>query len=144
MGLELFRIHILTPAKVEKRLIDGLLMLIERERKMETVDRGLLKNLLRMLSDLQVSFGMSPTYPTSALPMHCCYRKQRSRVSVCLSQIYDRVFERRFLTATDELYRQEGQRLSLELEVPQYLSHVSQRLAEELARLTHYLDCSTK
>lgn len=55
MGLELFRVHILTPSKVEKRLLDGLLLLIARERKQETVDRGLLKNLLRMLSDLQVS-----------------------------------------------------------------------------------------
>ena len=54
MGLDLFRVHILTPTKVEKRLLDGLLLLIARERKQETVDRGLLKSLLRMLSDLQV------------------------------------------------------------------------------------------
>lgn len=54
MGLELFRVHILTPQKIEKRLVDGTLLLIARERKQETIDRGLLKNLLRMLSDLQV------------------------------------------------------------------------------------------
>lgn len=54
MGLELFRVHILSPSKVEKRLIEGVLALIARERRQETVDRGLLKNLLRMLTDLQV------------------------------------------------------------------------------------------
>ena len=54
MGLELFRLHILTPSNIEKRLLDGLLLLISRERKQETVDRSLLKNLLRMLSNLQV------------------------------------------------------------------------------------------
>lgn len=54
MGLDLFRVHVLSHNKVEKRLIDGILMLISRERRQETVDRDLLKRLLRMLSDLQV------------------------------------------------------------------------------------------
>ena len=54
MGLDLFRVHIVSQSVVQGRTVDGLLALIERERGSETVDRQLLKSLLRMLSDLQV------------------------------------------------------------------------------------------
>lgn len=54
LGLELFRNHIVSNPNVKDRTVDGLLTLIERERNNETVDRGLLKSLLRMLSDLQI------------------------------------------------------------------------------------------
>lgn len=39
---------------VQTRIVDGLLLLIEKERQGDTVDRTLLKSLLRMLSDLQI------------------------------------------------------------------------------------------
>ena len=55
LGLELFRIHIVTNGVVQSRTIGGILDLIERERNGEAVDRQLLKSLLRMLCDLQVS-----------------------------------------------------------------------------------------
>lgn len=42
------------------------------------------------------------------------------------------------------MYKEEGQRMSYELEVPLYLAHVDQRLNEERERLAHYLDPSTK
>ena len=54
MGLDMFRNHIVTHPNVKDRTVDGLLKLIERERSGEAVDRGLLKSLLRMLSDLQI------------------------------------------------------------------------------------------
>ncbi|CAH1781894.1 unnamed protein product [Owenia fusiformis] len=54
MGLELFRQHIISNRVVQGRCVDGLLLLIERERNGEAVDRQLLKSLLRMLSDLQI------------------------------------------------------------------------------------------
>lgn len=50
----MFRLHIISNHLVETRTVDGILLLIEKERHGETVDRGLLKNLLRMLSDLQI------------------------------------------------------------------------------------------
>ena len=55
MGLDLFRQHIISDKVVETRTVDGLLKLIERERNGEAVNRQLLKSLLRMLSDLNVS-----------------------------------------------------------------------------------------
>jgi cullin 4 len=54
MGLELFRRHIIMNQMVQTRTVEGLLMLIEKERQGDTVDRTLLKSLLRMLSDLQI------------------------------------------------------------------------------------------
>ncbi|KAL1121990.1 hypothetical protein AAG570_003398 [Ranatra chinensis] len=54
MGLDLFRHHVVMNSLVQTRIVDGLLMLIEKERQGDTVDRTLLKSLLRMLSDLQI------------------------------------------------------------------------------------------
>uniref|UniRef100_A0A8D2MN48 Cullin 4A n=1 Tax=Zonotrichia albicollis TaxID=44394 RepID=A0A8D2MN48_ZONAL len=54
MGLELFRNHIINDKQVQTKTIDGILLLIERERNGEAVDRSLLRSLLSMLSDLQV------------------------------------------------------------------------------------------
>ncbi|CAB1337425.1 unnamed protein product, partial [Coregonus sp. 'balchen'] len=54
MGLELFRFYIVSDIKVQSKTIDGILLLIERERSGETIDRSLLRSLLSMLSDLQI------------------------------------------------------------------------------------------
>ncbi|XP_078003458.1 cullin-4A isoform X2 [Phascolarctos cinereus] len=54
MGLELFRNHVISDKLVQSKTIDGILLLIERERNGEAVDRSLLRSLLSMLSDLQV------------------------------------------------------------------------------------------
>lgn len=54
MGLELFRDHIAVNPLVQSRTVEGILLLIERERNADSVDRTLLKSLLRMLSDLQI------------------------------------------------------------------------------------------
>lgn len=54
MGLDLFRQYILQYTLVQTRVVEGLLMLIEKERQGDAVDRTLLKSLLRMLTDLQI------------------------------------------------------------------------------------------
>lgn len=54
MGLELFSDHIASNNVVQSRTVEGILMLIEKERNGEVVDRTLLKSLLRMFSDLQI------------------------------------------------------------------------------------------
>ncbi|ENN80292.1 hypothetical protein HUJ04_012276 [Dendroctonus ponderosae] len=54
MGLELFSKYILLNTLVQTRVVEGLLMLIEKERQGDQVDRTLLKSLLRMLTDLQI------------------------------------------------------------------------------------------
>lgn len=62
MGLELFRFYIISDLKVQSKTIDGILLLIERERSGEAIDRSLLRSLLNMLSDLQV---------IECVPFHC-------------------------------------------------------------------------
>lgn len=59
-------------------------------------------------------------------------------------QIYLTVFEQPFLSATERLYTAEGQRLSQQLPVPDYLEHVQRRLEQEQNRLRHYLLPSTQ
>ncbi|XP_077153081.1 cullin-4A [Ranitomeya variabilis] len=54
MGLELFRCHVVSDKLVQTKTIDGILLLIEKERSGEAVDRSLMRSLLGMLSDLQV------------------------------------------------------------------------------------------
>lgn len=54
MGLELFSKYILLNTLVQTRVVEGLLMLIEKERQGDKVERTLLKSLLRMLTDLQI------------------------------------------------------------------------------------------
>ena len=52
MGLQLFRAHLGRHPEVERKLVDGLLTLVDAERNGEAVDHSLLKELLRMLSNL--------------------------------------------------------------------------------------------
>jgi len=54
MGLGLFRSHLAQHAEVERKTVEGLLSLVESERSGETVNRALLKNLLRMFSSLGI------------------------------------------------------------------------------------------
>ncbi|CAM6082064.1 unnamed protein product [Calypogeia fissa] len=54
MGLQLFRKHLSSCPEVEHKTVSGLLKLIEKERMGETVDRTLLKHLLRMFSALTI------------------------------------------------------------------------------------------
>lgn len=54
MGLDTFKVYIISDPLVQTRTVDGLLLLIDKERQGDTVDRSLLKSLLRMLSDLGI------------------------------------------------------------------------------------------
>ncbi|KAK9764784.1 hypothetical protein K7432_007437 [Basidiobolus ranarum] len=54
MGLDLFRDHIMEPKEIRKRTLDGLLSLIEKERSGESVNRAIIKSLLRMFMDLDI------------------------------------------------------------------------------------------
>lgn len=54
MGLDTFKVHVIGHQLVQSRTVDGLLLLIDKERQGDTVERSLLKSLLRMLSDLAI------------------------------------------------------------------------------------------
>jgi cullin-4 len=54
LSLDLFKNHIISNKTVQNRCVSGILLLIERERNGEIIDRSLVKNLLTMLYKLQV------------------------------------------------------------------------------------------
>nr|CAD7199683.1 unnamed protein product [Timema douglasi]CAD7262933.1 unnamed protein product [Timema shepardi]CAD7405403.1 unnamed protein product [Timema poppensis] len=54
MGLDLFRSYFMSNNVVLARTVEGILMLIEKERHGDAVDRALLKSLLRMLVDISL------------------------------------------------------------------------------------------
>lgn len=72
MGLELFRFHIISDMKVQSKTISGILLLIERERSGEAVDRSLLRSLLSMLSDLQVDTSLARWAGLEHEGLHAC------------------------------------------------------------------------
>ncbi|KTG03182.1 hypothetical protein cypCar_00000454 [Cyprinus carpio] len=120
MGLELFRFYIISDLKVQSKTIDGILLLIERERSGEAVDRSLLRSLLSMLSDLQIyqdSFEQRFLEETNRL-----YAAEGQRL----------------------MQEREASFTSGEHKVPEYLHHVNKRLEEEADRVITYLDQSTQ
>ncbi len=59
LSLDLFKTHVISNKIIQLRTVNGLLMLIEKERNGELIDRSLVKNLLNMLYKLQVRFFSS-------------------------------------------------------------------------------------
>lgn len=128
------------------------IILISFIRNGEAVDGALLKSLLRMLADLQVytmtisifimCIKIEMTYDTEILAF--TYNENCLLKLFFCFQMYQDVFEERFLQATDLLYSAEGQRFMGEVDVPNYLKHVDKRLKEESDRLLHYLDIGTR
>lgn len=54
LGLNLWRSYVATHAEVRRQLVKGLLAMIEQERSGDTIDRGVIYSLVRMLCDLQI------------------------------------------------------------------------------------------
>ncbi|XP_009623064.1 cullin-3A-like isoform X1 [Nicotiana tabacum] len=52
LGLNLWRDHIIHSSKIQKRLQDTLLELVQHERTGEVINRGLMRNVIKMLMDL--------------------------------------------------------------------------------------------
>jgi cullin-4 len=83
MSLEIWSGLLQTHYMVERRCVDGLLQLIEKERVGEVIDRALVKQLLRMLCQLQVygeSFETRFLQETTAF-----YRKEGDKLMEGLS-----------------------------------------------------------
>ncbi|ERM98195.1 hypothetical protein AMTRI_Chr01g127990 [Amborella trichopoda] len=52
LGLNLWRDHIIHSPKIQTRLLNTLLELVHRERTGEVINRGLMRNIIKMLMDL--------------------------------------------------------------------------------------------
>jgi cullin 3 len=114
-GLYIFRDVVARNPNIRERLRVLLLRCIEQERHGELIDRGLVKNVLRMLVDLGVQSNA----------------------------VYEDDFEVFFLEQTLDFYRAEAQSLLDHNTCPEYLVKAEKRLQEEAQRVTHYLNPST-
>jgi len=52
LGLNLWRYHIVCAAKIKDRLLNTLLELVRCERTGEVINRGLMRNIIKMLIEL--------------------------------------------------------------------------------------------
>ena len=58
--------------------------------------------------------------------------------------LYHDFFELPFLQMSETFYLSEGTQLMEQMRIPEYLAHINKRLTEELERVVHYLDTSTR
>lgn len=130
MGLELFRSHIVNNTNIKLKSTDGLLSLIHKERQGESVDRQLIKSLLRMLSDLQVYHSVFEEQ--FMLASHQLYSAEGQRL-VASSKVLT------YIHHVERRLNEETERLSL------YLDHSTNKLliacleTELIARHTGYM-----
>jgi len=113
LGLNLWRENVLHSNEIRTRLLNILLELVRSERTGEVVNRGLIRNITKMLTDLGPS-------------------------------VYGEEFENPFLQFSTEFYRAESQIFIECCGSGDYLKKAEMRLNEELDRVSHYLDPSTK
>uniref|UniRef100_A0A7S2W0A7 Cullin family profile domain-containing protein n=1 Tax=Rhizochromulina marina TaxID=1034831 RepID=A0A7S2W0A7_9STRA len=116
MGLILFRETIERHPQVRDRLRQILLENVAMERAGQLIDRILMKHTLAMLADLGID-GLS---------------------------VYEEDFEAHFLGATRNFYHSESMEYISQNTCPDYLTKAKTRLAEEQARVRHYLNKSTE
>jgi len=137
LGLHLWRDHIIGDHEVEKKLIAGLLALIERERSGEMVERNLIKNLLRMLA----SVGMyADRFEKNFVISTGKYYAQEVSLGTHVPFGLDLVLSLSLLSSLS----QQSLRLLVDMKTADYLEHVDERLAQEEQRVAHYLESSTR
>eukprot|EP01117_Protostelium_nocturnum_P004480 TRINITY_DN1616_c0_g1_i1.p1 TRINITY_DN1616_c0_g1~~TRINITY_DN1616_c0_g1_i1.p1 ORF type:complete len:736 (-),score=230.04 TRINITY_DN1616_c0_g1_i1:109-2316(-) len=117
LGLIQFRENIARNPRIKDRLLNLSLGMIERERKGEPINRGLLKSInAQMLVDLGVN-GRS---------------------------VYEEDFEKPFLANTSTFYKLESDEFIASNTCSDYMKKAEERIKEEMERVTHYLDPSTE
>ncbi|KAI9262321.1 Cullin [Phascolomyces articulosus] len=107
---------------VHHNVIAAVLKLIERERNGETIETGLVKNIVESF----VSLGLDTTDST------------KSNLDV-----YREFFETPFISATEVYYTTESEKFISENSVPDYMKKADVRLGEEENRVQIYLHEST-
>ena len=105
------------------RLATALLRLIEQQRNGQTINQGLVKQVV----DSFVSLGLDEVDPNK----------------VCLD-VYKQHLEAPFLIATETYYRKESETFLIENSIPEYLKKAEERLREEEDRVERYLNTQTR
>lgn len=116
LGLIIFRDEIVTHERIRNHLRETLLSMIMNERKGEAIDHLLIKNACQMLMVL----GINNRW------------------------VYEKDFERPFLTQSAAFYAMESQKFLSENSASVYIKRVEARITEEAERAKLYLDESTE
>lgn len=116
LALQLFRETVVRDATVNQRMKEQLLNEILKERHGQVIDRSLLKSVLSMLVELGIDG----------------------------EAVYEVEFEALFLDVTRQFYKVESLQFLSENTCPDYMLKAETRLAEEAARVQHYVPMFTE
>ena len=116
LGLIIFRDEIVRNERIRNHLRETLLTMVKNERKGEAIDHILIKNACQMLMVL----GINNRW------------------------VYEKDFERPFLTQSAAFYTMESQKFLSENSASVYIKRVEARITEEAERAKLYLDESTE
>ncbi|KAH1059725.1 hypothetical protein AAZX31_02G100900 [Glycine max] len=114
LGLKLWRENVICSNQIRTRLLNTLLEMVCSERAGEVINRGLFRNITKMLMDLGPSV------------------------------VYGEEFETHFLQVSAEFYQLESQKFIECCACGDYLKKAESCLKEEMDRVSHYLDPSTE
>lgn len=111
------------PIQRTRKLAGAILRLIEDQRNGETIDQGLVKQVVESF----VSLGLDDSDTNKA----------------CL-EVYKEHFESPFIDATETYYKHESDSFIASHSVPDYLKKAEERLKEEEDRVDRYLNTQTR
>ncbi|KAJ3077130.1 hypothetical protein HK102_005291 [Quaeritorhiza haematococci] len=107
---------------VQQNVMNAVLKLIERQRNGETIDTGLIKNVVESF----VSLGLDENDATKST-----------------LEVYRQYFEHPFVSATESYYKAESEKFISENTITDYMKKAESRLIEEENRVQLYLHAST-
>ncbi|KAI9100405.1 Cullin [Phlyctochytrium arcticum] len=111
------------PGSLQHKVMEAVLNLIEKQRSGETIDTGLIYNVV----DSFVSLGLDENDSTKST-----------------LDVYKKHFEEAFLAKTDAYYKMESEKFISENTITDYMKKAEARLMEEENRVQMYLHSSTQ
>ncbi|KIY44800.1 Cullin-domain-containing protein [Fistulina hepatica ATCC 64428] len=124
LALVQWRSNLFLPIQAkDTKVASAILRLVERQRNGDTIDQGLIKQVVNSF----VSLGLDENDINKA----------------CLD-VYKEHFETPFIEATEKYYRQESEAFIAQNSVSEYLKKAEDRLREEEDRIERYLNTQTR
>jgi len=115
---------------VKDKVREGILELIEKERKGEGVDRELLKSVVNVFVEIG---DWRPLFPTRV-------GEELGDIGAARFNIYNKELETQLILATSEFYARESSQWIGTDSCPEYMKKAEKRLQEESERVHAYLD----
>lgn len=136
--------------KLQKNVTSAVLELIERERRGETINSGLIKGVIECYVELGVNetdtaaSANAAAGPASPNPARVGGPNGNEAAKGPKLALYRDAFQRQFIEATEAFYRTEADDFLAANPVTEYLKKVEARLGQEKHRCQLYLHPSTE